>query len=145
MYSGVPSMRPDSVSRSSAAALGRERDAEVGDHRLALVQQDVLRLDVAVDHALGVGVMQRGGDLPDEAERLIDRELPLAGEPLAQRVARDEGHDVVEQVAIARGRGHQPGIVERQDVRMVEPGGDPDLAGESVGAEQASRARAGGP
>ena len=52
MYSGVPSMRPVSVSRSPAAATGRERDAEVGDHRLALVEQDVLRLDVAVDHAL---------------------------------------------------------------------------------------------
>ena len=104
MYSGVPTMRPVSVSRSPARRAGRERDAEVGDHGLALVQQDVLRLDVAVDHALQVRVMERGGDLPDDADRLVDRELPLAGEPLPQRLARDEGHDVVEQVAPAGAR-----------------------------------------
>ncbi len=115
---------------------GRERDAEVGHHGLALVQQDVFRLDVAMDHALEVRVMQCGGDLPDEADGVVDRERPLAGEPPPQRIACDEGHDVVEQVAATRGGGHQPGVVEREDVRMVEARRDPDLAGEAVGAEQ---------
>ena len=45
-----------------------------------------------------VRVIQRGGDLPHDADRLVDRELLLAGEPLPQRLARDVGHDVVEQV-----------------------------------------------
>ncbi len=42
-----------------AGLAGRERDAEVGDQRLAVVQQDVLGLDVAVDHAVAVGVVER--------------------------------------------------------------------------------------
>ena len=75
MYSGVPIMRPVAVSRSPRRRAGRERDAEVGDHRLALMEQDVLRLDVAVDQAVGMGVVQRGGDLPHERDSLVDREL----------------------------------------------------------------------
>ena len=78
MYSGVPSMRPVSVSRSSGTSLGGERDTEVGDHRLALVEQDVFGLDVAMDQAVRVRVVQRGGDLPDEVDRLVGRELALA-------------------------------------------------------------------
>ena len=43
-----------------AAALGdRARDAEIGDERLAVLQQDVLRLDVAVNDALLVRVVER--------------------------------------------------------------------------------------
>ena len=42
----------------AARLAGGERDAEVGDERAAVVQQDVLRLDVAVDHAVPMGVVQ---------------------------------------------------------------------------------------
>ena len=47
---------------ASATGLGYgQRDAEVGDHRLARLEQDVLRLEVAMDHAPGVGVVERAG------------------------------------------------------------------------------------
>ncbi len=61
------------------AARGRDggRDAEVGHDRLALLQQDVLRLDVAVHHVVAMGVAQRGGDRPGDAERRVDRERRL--------------------------------------------------------------------
>ena len=36
----------------------REGDAEVRDHRLAFVEQDVLRFDVPMDHALVVRVSE---------------------------------------------------------------------------------------
>jgi hypothetical protein len=36
---------------------GGQGDAEIGRQRAAIVQQDVLGLDVAVDHALAVGVV----------------------------------------------------------------------------------------
>jgi hypothetical protein len=42
------------------------------------MQQNVLRLDVAVDHALSVGVVEGVGGLPRDPERVGDRELPLA-------------------------------------------------------------------
>ena len=38
-------------------------------------EQDVLRLDVAVDDPVLVGVVQRVGDLAGDAERLGEREL----------------------------------------------------------------------
>jgi hypothetical protein len=41
----------------------RERNAEVGHHRPAVRQQDVLRLDIAMDHPVAVRVMQRVGHL----------------------------------------------------------------------------------
>jgi hypothetical protein len=34
-------------------------DAEVRHHRVAALEEDVLRLDVAVNHAASVGVSQR--------------------------------------------------------------------------------------
>ena len=45
----MPSVTPVLVSFGPAALGDRARDAEVGDERLTVLQQDVLRLDVAVD------------------------------------------------------------------------------------------------
>ena len=59
-------------------------EAEVGQHRLALEQEDVLGLDVAVDQAVAMGVFQGGGDLAHDADRLVDRELLFPGEPVSQ-------------------------------------------------------------
>ena len=42
----------------AAGLAHRPRDAEVGDQRVAAEQQDVLRLDVAVDDAALVGVLR---------------------------------------------------------------------------------------
>jgi hypothetical protein len=47
-------------------------DPEVGHHRLAFLQQDVLGLDVAVDHALAVRVVQGTGHLAREFDGLFN-------------------------------------------------------------------------
>ena len=78
------------------------RDPEVGDDRLPAGEQDVLGLDVAVHHAVLVGVAQRRGDVAGDAHGVVDRELPLARQAVAQRLALDVGHDVEQQVV---GRG----------------------------------------
>jgi hypothetical protein len=97
------------------------------------VEQDVLRLDVAVHHVVAVGVVQRGGDLAGDGEGVGQRELPLALEPLAQRAAFHVGHDVEEQLArLAR-------VVHRQDMRVVEAGGQLDLAEEALGADRGGK------
>ena len=83
-------------------------DAEVGHHRRALVEQDVLGLDVAVDHLVAVGVVERGGDLAGDGQGIGQRKLPLPLEPLPERAALHVGHDVEEQVAGA-GRNRRPG------------------------------------
>ena len=76
------------------------------------MQQDVLGFDVAVDHALPVGVVQRVGDGRGNAHRLIYAELRFAIEFRAQRLAVNERHHIVkERICLAR-------IEERQDVRF---------------------------
>ena len=112
-----------------AGLAGRERDAEVGDQRLAVVQQDVLGLDVAVDHAVAVGVVERRGHFGRDPDRVGDRELLLAGEPVAQGLALDVGHDV-EEVAVGLAR-----VEQGQDVGVLEVGRQLDLGQEPLGAD----------
>ena len=63
-----------------------------------VVQQDVLRLDVAMHDAAAVRVLERVGDFARDAHRVVDGQLLFALEPLAQRFARDERHHVVQQL-----------------------------------------------
>ena len=68
-----------------AAAAGvahGERDAEVGDQRLPVVQQDVLGLEVAMDHAVrGARSRARSATAVGDADGLVDGQLLLAVEP----------------------------------------------------------------
>ena len=107
----------------------RQRDPEVRDDGFAFVEQDVLRLDVTVDHLPLVRVIERGGDLPGDAQRLVDAKLLLASELAAQRFAPDVGHDVEEEPA------GLTGVVQRQDVGMIQPGRGGHLSQKPVGPE----------
>jgi hypothetical protein len=51
------------------------------------MEQDVLRLDVPVDDALGVRVLERRRDIAGDAQRLIDRQWPSRASQAAQRLA----------------------------------------------------------
>ena len=106
-----------------------QRDAEVRHLGLALDQEDVLGLDVPVDHPLAVGVVERPGDGTGEFHRLVDAELLLAVQLGPERLALDVGHDVEQHAAGV------PGVVEREDVRMAEPRGDLDLAEKALAAD----------
>ncbi len=70
MYCGVPRLSPVCVMRA-AGLLHGERDAEVGHQRMTALQQNVLGLDVAVNHALRVRVAERVGDLARDANRVV--------------------------------------------------------------------------
>jgi hypothetical protein len=61
-----------------------------------------------------------------DAHRLVDRQLMLALEACAQRLALDEGADEVARLAA------RAGVVERKDVRVLEPREESDLALESL-------------
>jgi len=93
------------------------------------VQQDVLRLDVPVDHPLAVGVVQRLRHLGRDPDGVADRQLLLAGEPVPERLARDEGHDVEDRAL------DLTGVEQRQDVRVLQVGGEPDLLKEALGSD----------
>ena len=49
------------------------RDAEVGYDRMTLGKQDVLRFDVAVQHAHPMGIRKRIGNRVCNRKRLVDR------------------------------------------------------------------------
>ena len=71
--------------------------AEIGNHCLSIMQQDVLGLDVPMDHVVPMGVVKRQGDLLRHLQRFLNRQLLLAIELLSQRFALDVGHHVVEE------------------------------------------------
>jgi hypothetical protein len=87
-------------------------DAEVGHRGVPAGEHHVVRLDVAVNHPVVVGVRQRVGDLAEHAHGVGDRQRAFAPDAVPQRLAFDERHDV-EQQALGLAR-----IVERQDVGM---------------------------
>jgi hypothetical protein len=97
---------------------------------VAALQQDVFRLDVAVNELVLVRMGQRVGHLARDAERLVHGQLPLPPQAVAERLALDIRHDVVEEpIRLAR-------IVERHDVRVPQPCRDPDLPQEPLGPER---------
>ncbi len=64
-----------------------------------------------------------------DAHRVAHRQLALVGYSRAQRLAGDVRHDVVEQVAL------RSGGEERDDVGVLQRGGQADLALEPLGAD----------
>ena len=87
--------------------------AEVGDlHPARFVQQDVLRLDVAMNDALVVRELERLANLRHDGQRLARRQLAL-GQQVPQCHPIDELHqEVVKSLGLAE-------IVDGHDVRMA--------------------------
>ena len=110
-------------------AARRERDAEVGHQRPSIVQQDVLRFDVAMDDVMPVGVVQRIQHLPRDPDRLADGELAFPVEPVPERLAVHEGHRVP-QPAVAL-----PGVEQPEDMGVLKVGGRSDLPQEPLGPD----------
>ncbi len=102
--------------------------AEVGDNGVAVLEQDVVRLDVAMDDAEAVGVGQGIGDFGEEAHRLRHREWALARQPVAERFPLDQRHGEPGQPADLAGGE------ERDDVGMVAAGRERHLPLEPLAA-----------
>ena len=104
----------------------RQGDPEVRHHRLASEEQDVLRLDVPVHHAVGMGEVERLGDAPADTYGLVQRKRSLAPDALPQAFAIDHRHSVPQEaVGLA-------GVVHCEDMGMPKPGGHPNLAEETL-------------
>jgi hypothetical protein len=108
-------------------ARARAGDAEVGDLDDALgVDDDVVRLDVAVHDAVAVRVAERGEDLPRVRDRHRDGTEPPGPDELLQRPAFDVLHD--DEVRAVR----RAAVEDGDDVRMRETGGMRRLAPEAL-------------
>jgi hypothetical protein len=117
----------------AAGFLHGERDAEVGQHRLALEEQDVLGLDVAVHNTRPMGIVEGTGHLLGDGEGLFQAELLFALELVAERLAADQWKDVEEETArLAR-------VDQSEDVGVVEPRRDLDLGQEALGTQDRAK------
>ena len=135
-------------------ALERLRKAEVRDpHLVAAIDEDVVRLEIAVHHALTVRGLERLGDLAADADRAVDREASFPAEGRVEVLAVHERHgdelqpaDVSEivdaqDVAVRHLRAEQQLLLEAlQDAGLVEEHGTNDLDGD--GAIELAVARA---
>ena len=102
------------------------RDAEVEHVHILAAEQDVLRLDVAVDDAVLVRKAHRLDDLLCNAHSLFHRELRLTIQSLPQRLTVDKRHRVEGQVADHSRLDHV------RDARVIEVRGEFDLAEEAL-------------
>ncbi len=121
----------DGAERAGTAGRGRllaepPRQAEVREVAVAApVDQHVGRLDVPVDEPPLVRRVERVGELLDDEERARRLEWP-ARELLLQIRAVHEPHRDVEPA------GDLAGVVDRDDRRVVERGGEARLAQEAL-------------
>ncbi len=127
---------------TAAGLAGGEGDAEVGHQGAAIVQQDVLRLDVAMNNAVAVGVIESGGNLCSQAHSIGHRQLLLAVQPIAERLTLDERHDVEEGLSpqpplrfAERGHDYRTGVMQREDVRVLQVSRGADLGEKALGAD----------
>ena len=102
MYSTVPTEIP-SPGHARFGHTARESNAEVGEQRFTVLEEDVLGLYVAMEHTLAMREVQRAGDLLRDANCFGDGESALAREAIAQGFAGHERHDV-EQCAFDTAR-----------------------------------------
>jgi hypothetical protein len=85
-----------------------------------------------MDNAVLVGVVQRPCGFPADLEGHIHRELPLAANPVAEALALDKGHREPQQFRPAVPPSRCPAVQYREDVRVLQPGGEADLALEAL-------------
>jgi hypothetical protein len=78
------------------------------------VEQDVGRLDVAVDEAARVGGIERGRHLGDDRRRALGLEPALAAQQRPEVLPLDIAHDLEQHAVLLAG------VMDRDDVRMVE-------------------------
>jgi hypothetical protein len=129
--------RQTSLSDPSTTGLSHSQgDPEISYDRTAVVEQNVLGLDVPVDDVVPVRIVKGTRDFSCDSDRVGDGELLLLVESLAKGLTFDIRHDVIRPtlqltyVLADESRVNQP-----KDVGVLQIGGDSDLLEESLCAQ----------
>jgi hypothetical protein len=93
-------------------------------------QQNVLRLDVAMDDTTAVRVVERVGDLACDSQSLFEWKLAFSLQTGSHRRSRHARHDVEDGAVVL------PGVEQRKDVRVVEASEEPNFSGEPLDAHR---------
>jgi hypothetical protein len=134
MYATVPTVFPGSVRRASAVSVGscdapaagdgsRLGEAEVEDLRAMSGQEDVCRLEIAVNDASSVRGVQRVCEGDPHLDQVGQRQC-ASGQALLQGLALEQLHCDTRRIG--------PDIVDGADVGMVQRGGGTRFALEAV-------------
>src|SRR5688572_32611195 len=97
--------------------------------------ENVFGLDVAVHDTLRMRISESVDDLAKKPRRFLHRKLTRAIDTRAQILAGDERHRIVEQ-RNTRSSGEQ-----RNDVRMLQPCGELNLATNTLRVDGCSKVR----
>ena len=98
----MPSERPVSVIRLPPAVLTASAMPKSATSAAPSCSMMFFGLDVAMDHAMAVRVVQRRPDLLAQSDDVFHRQLALPVEPVAKTLALGQRHDVIEE-------SYQPG------------------------------------
>ena len=104
-------------------------NAEICDKGMPRRQQDILGLEVAMDDATAVSVMQCVSHLRGDSKYVLERQSPVSPQSVPKRLAVHIRHGVPEEARSTAG------IVKRDDVRMGEAGKKLDLTPEPLGSQ----------
>ena len=106
------------------------RDSEIGYDRTGTIQENVLGLDVPVDHVVPVRVLERLQNGHGNRHRFFNRKLRVVLKAVAKGTSGDEGHDEVQKPG---GFSH---VEQWKDPGMLESGENCDFAMEPVPANR---------
>ncbi len=90
-----------------------------------VIDKDIVGLDIAVDDAQRVGVVERGGHIADDAQGVAQGQ-GAAGNDILDRPGAHVAHDQVQGAILLAG------IIHRHDIAVLEPGDDARLLLEAL-------------
>jgi len=112
-------------------SLDGSSNSEIGDNGVPMREQNVARLDVAMDEALGVCVSECVSDFARNIECLANRKRTFLLDLLLESWSLDVWHDVIRQAIDFTGVEH------REDVWMLKACRDVDFSGEALATDYA--------
>ena len=118
-----------------AGVVERFGHAEIGDHRDAVVEQHILRLDVAMHHPARMRIRKGQRHFTQQADGFWIRRRPPSHQQLPKRLPLDIRHAVpAHLITVTIGR-HAGRAQQRYQMRVLQPRGELNFTTEPLGID----------